>query len=196
MSHIRVLQLVAPSGRYSYPAGAEAVAPPELSLVGLVPVGDAVLYYVVRNELTALVVTPAATRKAWALQVCDSLLLSHAEWVERSDPERVLFDEVLATVARTAEAEYGKDALGATEEELAAVRALMSENVEQVLGRGERLQTLVNKTDRINNSSGAFRRRTGQARRRAWWASAKAWVMGGVAAGGVLVVAALEVVKG
>lgn len=57
--------------------------------------------------------------------------------------------------------------------EIEQVRTLMNDNIERVLQRGERINLLVNKTDKLNNASGSFRRRTVAIKRKLWWGNFK-----------------------
>ncbi|GME74115.1 unnamed protein product [[Candida] boidinii] len=60
-----------------------------------------------------------------------------------------------------------------TQEELSEVRNIMNENIERVLDREERINLLVNKTDRINNTANSFRRRTIAIKKKFWWSNFK-----------------------
>lgn len=69
-----------------------------------------------------------------------------------------------------ARAERGdNDVSGLARQEIEDVRTIMIENVERVLERGERINLLVSKTDRMNNQAVEFRKRTTQARRSMKW---------------------------
>lgn len=65
--------------------------------------------------------------------------------------------------------------------ELDEVREVLRANVDRLVMREDRLDLLVNKTDRINTNLRAFRRRTGGLKRGMWWANVKFRV--GVAVG-------------
>lgn len=58
-------------------------------------------------------------------------------------------------------------------EEIDNVRGIMTENIERVLERGERIDLLVDKTGRLNVGAGEFRRRSRGLRRRMWWKNVK-----------------------
>jgi len=60
------------------------------------------------------------------------------------------------------------------------VREVMSENIERVLERGERIDLLVDKTDRLGGSARDFRVRSRGLRRRMWWKNVKLMVLLGV----------------
>jgi len=61
------------------------------------------------------------------------------------------------------------DALRSVQSEMDGVREIMTENIERVLERGERIDLLVDKTDRLGSSAQDFRVRSRGLRRRMWW---------------------------
>ncbi|KAF2803067.1 synaptobrevin-domain-containing protein [Mytilinidion resinicola] len=61
------------------------------------------------------------------------------------------------------------DALRTVQSEISGVREIMTENIERVLERGERIDLLVDKTDRLGSSAQDFRVRSRGLRRRMWW---------------------------
>jgi len=62
-----------------------------------------------------------------------------------------------------------KDAIRNAQQEIDDVRDIMSENIERVLERGERIDLLVDKTDRLGGSARDFRVRSTGLRRQMWW---------------------------
>jgi vesicle-associated membrane protein 7 len=79
--------------------------------------------------------------------------------------------------------EYGttaqgqKDAIANVQNEIDNVRGIMTENIERVLERGERIDLLVDKTDRLGTSAREFRVRSKGLRRRMWWKNVKVMAM-------------------
>lgn len=69
------------------------------------------------------------------------------------------------------------DAFRNVQGEIANVRDIMSQNIEQVLERGERIDLLVDKTDRLGGSARDFRVRSRGLQRRMWWKNVKLMVM-------------------
>lgn len=69
------------------------------------------------------------------------------------------------------------DATGLAKSEIEQVKNIMVENVERILERGERINLLISKTDRMNNNALAFRRRTVAVRRSMWWKNIKLCVL-------------------
>jgi len=65
------------------------------------------------------------------------------------------------------------DAIKNAQQEIEDVREIMSENIERVLERGERIDLLVDKTDRLGGSAREFRYRSTGLRRRMWWKNVK-----------------------
>ncbi len=64
--------------------------------------------------------------------------------------------------------------------EIDNVRGIMTENIERVLERGERIDLLVDKTDRLGGSARDFRVRSRGLRRQMWWKNVKLMVLLGV----------------
>jgi vesicle-associated membrane protein 7 len=79
--------------------------------------------------------------------------------------------------------EYGttqkgqEDAIGKAQSEIENVRGIMTENIERVLERGERIDLLVDKTDRLGTGAHDFRMRSRGLRRRMWWKNVKLMVL-------------------
>jgi vesicle-associated membrane protein 7 len=72
------------------------------------------------------------------------------------------------------------DSLASARREIDSVRDIMSQNIEQVLERGERIDLLVDKTDRLGGNAHDFRLRSRGLRRRMWWKNVKLMVLLGV----------------
>ncbi|KAF2753032.1 synaptobrevin-like protein [Pseudovirgaria hyperparasitica] len=70
-----------------------------------------------------------------------------------------------------------QDAIRQAKSEIDAVRNIMTENIERVLERGERIDLLVDKTDRLGGSATDFRVRSRGLRRRMWWKNVKLMVL-------------------
>ncbi|MCJ1250611.1 hypothetical protein MMC30_007839 [Trapelia coarctata] len=70
-----------------------------------------------------------------------------------------------------------EDAIKSVQGELADVRGIMTENIERVLERGERIDLLVDKTDRLGVGAHDFRVRSRGLRRRMWWKNVKLMVL-------------------
>ncbi len=79
--------------------------------------------------------------------------------------------------------EYGStkegqnDAIGKAQKEIEDVRGIMSQNIESILERGERIDLLVDKTDRLGGSARDFRVRSRGLRRRMWWKNVRLMVL-------------------
>lgn len=65
------------------------------------------------------------------------------------------------------------DALGNAQREIEDVRGIMTRNIEGLLERGERIDLLVDKTDRLGGSAQEFRVRSRGLKRRMWWKNVK-----------------------
>lgn len=70
-----------------------------------------------------------------------------------------------------------EDAIGKAKREIEDVKGIMTENIERVLERGERIDLLVDKTDRLGGSARDFRVRSRGLRRRMWWKNVRLMVL-------------------
>jgi vesicle-associated membrane protein 7 len=66
-----------------------------------------------------------------------------------------------------------QDAIGNAKREIDDVRGIMTKNIESLLERGERLDLLVDKTDRLGGSAHEFRVRSRGLKRQMWWKNVK-----------------------
>ena len=71
----------------------------------------------------------------------------------------------------------GDDALARARGELAQVKDIMVQNVEQILSRGERIELLVDKTDTMAGQATAFRRGARAVRRQQFWRNQKIMIL-------------------
>uniref|UniRef100_A0A7N0USK5 Uncharacterized protein n=1 Tax=Kalanchoe fedtschenkoi TaxID=63787 RepID=A0A7N0USK5_KALFE len=60
--------------------------------------------------------------------------------------------------------------------EMSQVRNVMVENIDKVLGRGERLELLVDKTANMQGNTFRFRKQAHRFRTNAWWSNIKLWI--------------------
>jgi len=67
----------------------------------------------------------------------------------------------------------GDDAIGNAKKEIDDVRGIMTRNIEGLLERGERIDLLVDKTDRLGGSAREFRVRSRGLKRKMWWKNVK-----------------------
>ncbi|AEO66922.1 49112083-4ece-4e05-9803-e35a9ceaa94c [Thermothielavioides terrestris] len=65
------------------------------------------------------------------------------------------------------------DAFGHVRREIDDVRGIMTRNIEGLLERGDRIDLLVDKTDRLGGSAREFRVRSRGLKRRMWWKNVK-----------------------
>jgi len=70
-----------------------------------------------------------------------------------------------------------QDAIQNAQGEIDNVRGIMSQNIETLLERGERIDLLVDKTDRLGGSAHEFRVRSRGLRRQMWWKNIKLMVL-------------------
>jgi vesicle-associated membrane protein 7 len=70
------------------------------------------------------------------------------------------------------------DDISRAQSELAQVKDIMVQNVEQILNRGERIELLVDKTDTMANQATVFRRGARTVRRQMWWKNKRVLALG------------------
>lgn len=85
--------------------------------------------------------------------------------------------ELLAEVGKNQSYDRAREVRG----EIENVRGIMSENIERVLERGERIELLVDKTGRLEVGAGEFRRRSRGLKRKMWWKNVKINILLGFA---------------
>lgn len=90
------------------------------------------------------------------------------------------FNPDLRSLLQTYNSAPPSDSLASARREVDSVRDIMSQNIENVLERGERIDLLVDKTDRLGGSAHDFRMRSRGLRRRMWWKNMKLMVLLGV----------------
>jgi len=111
-------------------------------------------------------------------------------FLKEYDPERTAFGSLPAYGAAAFNAQlkqlmvdYGTtkagkdDAFANVQNEIENVRGIMTENIERVLERGERIDLLVDKTDRLGGSARDFRVRSRGLRRQMWWKNVRLMVL-------------------
>ena len=79
------------------------------------------------------------------------------------------FGPTIAQLMNTYNTAPPTDELTRAQTELAQVKDIMVQNVEQILSRGERIELLVDKTDNMASQATAFRRGARTVRRQMWW---------------------------
>jgi len=79
------------------------------------------------------------------------------------------FSPTISQLMHTYNTSPPTDELTNVQNSLAQVKDIMVQNVEQILGRGERIELLVDKTDNMASQATAFRRGARTVRRQMWW---------------------------
>lgn len=87
------------------------------------------------------------------------------------------FNAELRSLMQTFNTASPSDSLAMAKRDIDDVRGIMTENIERVLERGERIDLLVDKTDRLGGSAHDFRIRSRGLRRRMWWKNTKLVVL-------------------
>ncbi|KAI0087171.1 VAMP/synaptobrevin-like protein [Irpex rosettiformis] len=90
------------------------------------------------------------------------------------------FGPVIAQLMNTYNTSPPSDELTRAQSELAQVKNIMVQNVEQILSRGERIELLVDKTDNMASQATAFRRGAKTVRRSMWWKNTRVLALSGL----------------
>lgn len=89
------------------------------------------------------------------------------------------FNGTISSLMNTFITNPPQDPVRQAQEEIAGVKAIMVQNVEQILSRGERIELLVDKTDHMSTQAKAFRKRSQALRRKMWWKNQKLLALSG-----------------
>jgi len=85
------------------------------------------------------------------------------------------------------------DAISNAQREIDDVRGIMTRNIEGLLERGERIDLLVDKTDRLGGSAREFRVRSRGLKRRMWWKNVKLMTLLALVLGLILVTVVISI---
>ncbi|KAL5116192.1 Vesicle membrane receptor protein (v-SNARE) [Pleosporales sp. CAS-2024a] len=83
------------------------------------------------------------------------------------------YDPYIPAAGAGAEPQHGNHRTDAINQEIKAATDAMKRNVEQLNDRGERLDSLQNKTDNLATSAQGFRRGANRVRKQMWWKDMK-----------------------
>merc|ERR1719352_508260 len=78
------------------------------------------------------------------------------------------------------EADHSIDNIGAVKSQIEDVKGVMVQNIEKVLERGEKIELLVDKTDRLNQQAFRFESSSRALRRAMWWKKMRCYAIIGV----------------
>merc|ERR1712130_321707 len=76
------------------------------------------------------------------------------------------------------EADMTIDSIGAVKSQIEDVKGVMVQNIEKVLERGEKIELLVDKTDRLNQQAFRFEASSRSLRRAMWWKRFRCYMLG------------------
>jgi vesicle-associated membrane protein 7 len=77
-------------------------------------------------------------------------------------------------------ADMSIDSIGAVKSQIEDVKGVMVQNIERVLERGEKIELLVDKTDRLNQQAFRFESSSRSLRRAMWWKKMRCYAIIGV----------------
>jgi vesicle-associated membrane protein 7 len=88
------------------------------------------------------------------------------------------------------------DSIGAVKSQIEDVKSVMVQNIEKVLERGEKIELLVDKTDRLNQQAFRFESSSRSLRRTMYWRKIRCYIGIGVAVAFLLFVASATLCGG
>ena len=134
--------------------------------------------------LTFLVISPAAVTRKLPFGF---LLEIQRVFLARYTPSRLAgsppygcaeFNATLkSTMHQFSQGGENEDVVAKAQREIDSVRGIMTENIERVLERGERIDLLVDKTAGLQTGAREFRVRSRGLRRRMWWKNTKLMIL-------------------
>lgn len=86
------------------------------------------------------------------------------------------FSNVLAEQMQRFNVERMPGQLGALQDQIDEVKGIMTQNIDKVLERGEKIEVLVGKTEELAHSADSFKKSSVQLRRKMWWQNKK-WII-------------------
>ncbi|PVZ96705.1 hypothetical protein BB558_007369, partial [Smittium angustum] len=87
------------------------------------------------------------------------------------------FSEILSREMTHYSRDLSADPIRQVQGEISQVKDIMVQNIERVLERGDRIDSLVDKTNNLNTAAFAFRKRSTALKRKLWWKNQKLMAM-------------------
>ncbi|CAD6574378.1 MAG: hypothetical protein CYPHOPRED_005407 [Cyphobasidiales sp. Tagirdzhanova-0007] len=140
---------------------------------------DHLIHYVRQNGVTVLAVADAELPRRVAFGFLNEL---HRRFMANYSEDDVSNAEALAMTGFNKQIgdlmdqftnNPPPDPVRAAQEEITGVKQIMTQNIEAILSRGERIELLVDKTDNLGNQAAQFRKRSQALRRKMWWKNSK-----------------------
>jgi len=120
-------------------------------------------------------------RKRWEFEICgSSALVDVAVTTTMARPFAQTLGQLLAEPAAGGR-ETATDELGAVNERLEQVRTVMHDSIEKVLERGDRIDLLVDRADRLEQNATTFAKGSSSLRRQYRWRNIRCYVLLAVA---------------
>ncbi|XP_062596666.1 vesicle-associated membrane protein 8-like isoform X1 [Saccostrea cucullata] len=88
------------------------------------------------------------------------------------------------------------DHVSALRSQVDDVKNVMTQNIERVLDRGERLENLIDKTEELEASSSQFQKTAKKIRKKYWWKNTKMMIIIGVVVFVILIVIVILILNG
>ena len=140
---------------------------------------DHLIHYVRQNGVTVLVMADAELPRRIAFGFLNEL---HRRFLKSYSQEDIAdaeplgmtsFNKQIGDLMEQFTNNPPPDPVRAAQDEISGVKQIMTQNIEAILSRGERIELLVDKTDNLGNQAAQFRKRSQALRRKMWWKNTK-----------------------
>jgi len=101
-------------------------------------------------------------------QFLSGSLAHRAQFAEEGELNRD-FEQVLANNMERFSADGGGDQISTLQSQVEEVKGVMTQNIERVLERGQRLEDLMDKTTDLEANAATFKKTSGRVQRKMWW---------------------------
>ncbi len=148
--------------------------------------GRYVFHYMVKEGVTFLCFATKEHKTAVCFAFLDEISKRFKATYDQAQIENALayspqFEEFARVVEqemnRFGHMKFADNKIAEVNEKVEATKNVMKENVQKVIDRGDNIETLIEKTDILVQSSDSFRVNTKTLERNIWWKNVKIWVI-------------------
>lgn len=142
-----------------------------------------VFHYIVESEITYLCMADASFKRRLPFAFLDDIKERFKGQYGEQARSAIAFamnEEFSRVLQRQMDYFNGNpqaDAVGRVQNQLAEVKDVAMKNIEKVLERGEKIELLVDKTDRMKNTAVKFQKTSRNLKNAQWWNNMKMWLV-------------------
>ena len=144
---------------------------------------DHVFHYVVSDEITYLCMADLSCKRrvpfGFLTDISDRFKATYGDQAKSAIAFAMNeeFSRVLQKQMDYFNGNPKEDALGRVQEQISEVKDVAMKNIEKVLQRGDKIELLVDKTDRMKNTAHKFHKSSRRLKNTMWWQNVKMWLM-------------------